>query len=1020
MRKLIITAFGLFLMLQAFAQQSIIRTDSDKLLREGLNLYSKEKFGPAQEFFRRFLETNPARHTEAQTTASFYYAVCAVELFHRDAENLLTSFVYENPESPLIQQAWYRLGLFFFRDKKYRDARKWFEQTAPEFLEPEQTDEYHFKLGYCYFRAEDYDRALSAFALVKDGESPYATTATYYYGHIQYSNKNFESALEHFRKLDKDEVFGRVVPFYISQIYYLQKKYDQVIDYAAPVLDTTRSRRGPEIARLIGESYYNTNRYQEALPFLEQYRDKAPAANRTREDDYQLGFTYFKLGKFNEAIPAFQEAVGDQDALGQSAWYHLGWCNLQNGNKKFARNAWQQAAKSSFDTVLKEQALFDYAKLAYELGYDPYDEAVQALQDYMNAYPNSPRMDEAYTFLANIYATTRNYRTALQSIERIKKKTEPIKAAYQRVAFFRGIELLNDRNYTEATQHFDLSLQNPKDKNLVGQAHYWKADALYRSGDFSNAIKEYQDFIYSLNAFNQKKYNRVNYNLAYAYLKQKDYKNAVVWFRKYTAAASGDESKVIHDAWVRLGDSYFAQRNLILALENYQKALEVPGPEIDYALFQKATIQGLNGKDESKISTLARITNEFPNSPYADNARFESGKSYQNLGRGDEAYATYNGILQNHPKSKIAPDVMLQMALIKYNQNEDEEAIALYKKVEENYPGTEAAREAKTAIKRIFVEQGNQEGLKPYLSGKSRNTQDSLLWEAAENAYLKGNCDKAIAQLAGYLNEFPDGMFSLQALGYKGKCELSNKNTDQAAATYRIIVSRPRNKFTAEGLQMLGIYERQKENYQAALEHFKTLELIAENNDQTMFAQSNIMRIQDKLGNRSEAFDYAKKIIAKEKSGTELKNEASQIIARKWFDDGDYAKAAEEFQKLKKINSAIGAEARYALAYIQYQKGDYQKCEKAIFELIDEMPSYDIWLTKGFILLADNYLKQGNTFQAKRTLQSVIDNHEEDALSEQARRKLDAIIQQENNAQQQGAPIQKPEDENFDDTPKGE
>ena len=84
------------------------------------------------------------------------------------------------------------------------------------------------------------------------------------------------------------------------------------------------------------------------------------------------------------------------------------------------------------------------------------------------------------------------------------------------------------------------------------------------------------------------------------------------------------------------------------------------------------------------------------------------------------------------------------------------------------------------------------------------------------------------------------------------------------------------------------------------------------------------------------------------------------------------------------------------------------------------MPSYDIWLTKGFILLADNYLKQGNTFQAKRTLQSVIDNHEEDALSEQARRKLDAIIQQENNAQQQGAPIQKPEDENFDDTPKGE
>jgi TolA-binding protein len=1019
MRKILFISLCLFINLHASAQQSVIHTDGGQILREGIDLFQKEKYGPAQEFFQKFLSGNHHRHAETRKTATFYHAICAVELFHRDAEFLLTSFIYEYPESPLIRQAWFRLGNFFFRDKKYKDARKWLEMTEPEFLEPEQLDEYHFKLAYCYFKAEDYDRALASFAQVKDSDSPYASTATYYYGHIQYSNKNFESALEHFRKLDQDELFGRVVPFYISQIYYLQKKYDQVIDYAGPVLDTTKSRRGPEIARLIGESYYNTNRYKEALPYLEQYREKAPAANRTREDDYQLGFTYFKLSKYPEAILAFQGAVGDQDAIGQSAWYHLGWCQLQSGNKKFARSAWQEAAKSSFDTLLKEQALFDYAKLAYELGYDPYDEAVQALQDYMNAYPNSPRMDEAYSFLANIYTTTRNYRTALQSIERVKKKTEAIKSAYQRVAFFRGIELLNDKNYAEAIQHFDLSLQNPLDKNTAGLAHYWKAEALYRSGNFSGAVKEYQDFIYSLNAFNQKKFNRVNYSLGYAYLKQKDYKNAIIWFRKYTIASAGDETKVIHDAWVRLGDCYYAQRNLTLAQENYEKAFEITGPESDYALFQNATILGLNGKDERKISTLGKITTEYPNSPYADDARFESGRSYQNLGRNEEAFATYNGILLNHPRSKIIPDVMLQMALIKYDQNQDDEAVALYKKIEETYPGTEAAREAKNGMKRIYVEQGDQEALKPYLSGKSRQAQDSLLWEAAENAYLKGSCDKAAGQLEGYLKEFPEGMFSLQALAYKAKCELSTRKTDQAAATYRIIISRPRNKYTAEGLQMLGIFEKQQENYQAAMEHFKALESMAENNDQIMLVLSNIMRIQAKLGNQQEAFEYAQKILTKDKAGDDLRNEARLIIGRKWLNEANYTKAGEEFLKLKKLNSETGAEARYSLAYIHFQKGEFVKCEKAIFELIDEMPSYDLWLTRGFILLADNYIKQGNAFQAKRTLQSVIDHHEEDALKEQARKKLEAIIQQENQSQPPTDPGQNT-DENFDDKPQGE
>ena len=43
------------------------------------------------------------------------------------------------------------------------------------------------------------------------------------------------------------------------------------------------------------------------------------------------------------------------------------------------------------------------------------------------------------------------------------------------------------------------------------------------------------------------------------------------------------------------------------------------------------------------------------------------------------------------------------------------------------------------------------------------------------------------------------------------------------------------------------------------------------------------------------------------------------------------------------------------------------------------MPSYDYWIAKGFILLGDNYLAQRDTFQAKETYKSIVDNYQKES-----------------------------------------
>jgi hypothetical protein len=49
-------------------------------------------------------------------------------------------------------------------------------------------------------------------------------------------------------------------------------------------------------------------------------------------------------------------------------------------------------------------------------------------------------------------------------------------------------------------------------------------------------------------------------------------------------------------------------------------------------------------------------------------------------------------------------------------------------------------------------------------------------------------------------------------------------------------------------------------------------------------------------------------------------------------------------------------------------------------------------VAKGFILLSDVYVKKENNFQAKQTLQSIIDNYEGQELVVIAREKLNAIL----------------------------
>lgn len=96
-----------------------------------------------------------------------------------------------------------------------------------------------------------------------------------------------------------------------------------------------------------------------------------------------------------------------------------------------------------------------------------------------------------------------------------------------------------------------------------------------------------------------------------------------------------------------------------------------------------------------------------------------------------------------------------------------------------------------------------------------------------------------------------------------------------------------------------------------------------------------------------------------------------------------------------------GAEAQYLLSQILYDQGDYEKSIDALYELNKNFGAYEYWLGRSFMLISDNYVAMDELFQAKATLNSIIENSPEQEVVQEAKDRLRKIEAREAEQQQE-------------------
>lgn len=1001
---------------QVFGQQTTAFTEANLDFKNGQNFYDQGLFGQSmQEFLKVLQKLAPVNDPESdllRMKAELNKAKSAVRLDLPDGEKLMLEFIRKYRPDPMANKALIDVADYYFNARKYDKAVEFYQLVPTYQLASSDKAEVKFKMGYAHFVQKEFKEAKTHFYHLRQlNNSEYREKSNYYYGLCEFFEGNYSQAIGAFKIAEKDPRYAKHIPYYLAQIYFAQKNYDELIRSVEPRLKTSGLKNQAELHGLVGQAYFEKANYSKALFHLEKY---AAGSNKLREEEfYQLGYTQYKTNNFKEAIINLKELSRSNTPLGQQAMHLLGDSYLKTGNKENARNAFRIASRMDFDIGTREDAIINYAKLSYELKKD--SDALEALQSIRSS---SRHYGEAQALMSDLFLNSRDYARALELIEKMPNKTPQIREAYQKVAYLRALELIKIGDSPKARTLLQKSLQVPVNQEYKALATFWNGRIAYDEKDYSSAIqylKQYEMMSRGINNFpTEASPYMASYIMGYSYLKQKQFTTAGGYFQEAVAGIKRNQAyitntyvknDVLGDALLRAGDGFFKKNNYDSAIKFYDEAINGKYKDYVYALYQKAIIQGLRGKQTEQIIALERITKDHSSSEYADDALLKLGRVYAGIGKSSQASEPLKKLVKNYRNSELVCQALIKLGLISYGTGNNRVAINYYKQVFSHNPTEEEANSALKALKEIYVDDlGQPDEYFAFLETVpgykvSSDEKESLNLQAAETQFYNENYAKAIQGYNAYINKFPNGANRMLAQFHRAQSYYGLKQYSKALKDFEWVINKGSSRYYFTSLERAALISYNSEkDFAAAYNYYILMEKNAQTDEQRFDGQLGAMRSAYRSNNQSAAISLAKKVANNPRADNDQRATANMYIGKHAMDNRDYPTAMQSFNKV--ISSGLDnesvAESRYQVAYIHYIERDLNKALESAQQSQGASSSFPYWQAKSAILMADIYAEQGEFLNAQAILEVVInrfkDNPEIYNEAKSKKEKLDRMI----------------------------
>lgn len=969
---LTLLVLGLLLLPVAAWAQPHPETAAEQFSR-ALREHQSHQYEASTRAFRAFLDQHP--HHAAAADALFMEAQGTLALGRPEhASRLFAEFERTYPAHPLAWEARTGIARFFFESERYTEADAVLSALIGSAPPDAVAARAYFWRAETRFALGQEPEGMNDLLAIPDQfpDVAVAPSALYLAGYQHVKMNRLEAAADVFRRLERQYPsanFVRELGLAYAEIYYELADYPQLIGFVEPRLRTLTGTALERARYLLAEAYLHTGRLQEADRLFRLVLVEHAGGPHYRNALLGAGRTLFLLNEHPRAIQMLTLAAADhRDALTGEALLRRAQSHLALNQRAEARATLDEVIAGWPRSTFEEFALIEAGVLSYRQ--QDWDVATGYFDQLLTHFPETAFIDEALNLNANARLAAGDGPRADALFERAIARTGADPAVREPLEFQRAFRLYSAGAYREALATFQRLSDSAVSPDIKADALFWRAESHYQLDQLNEALRGVGQYLRE-NPDGQF-YSAAQYIRAYALFRQARYNEAAIAFEAFLDDFSPRDvlpggPNYNADAHLRLGDSYFALRRYLEAVNAY---VRVRGQDEDYALYQAAQAYFFAGQPDRGRRTLARIEREHPNSTFREEAAFNIGYFLFQEGETDQAIETFRAFMRQFPRGALAPRALYTMGDVYYNADRLQEAAATYREVMQRFPRSPFAASAALSLQDAMIGLGDEDAGRRELETFARTAPPEVSIDVRlrtiESDIQRGdyaNADRSLAELLR--GSLTDEQRSA-AQYFRGMLAEANNRVAEAYAAYTQVADggpSPRRSDAARRLALLAV---QQGDLQRAVLAYSSLERSSTRPEVQAEARLGRARALLMQGQAATA-----RTVLQEFQSTFTANDLPEyhvLMGRALEALEQIPQAQQAYTEARtSAQGGIAAEALVRLSALHVQQGQWSEALTLLAELDALALSYPEAHAEGLVWRARAELASGDAARARET-----------------------------------------------------
>ncbi|MDC7996123.1 tetratricopeptide repeat protein [Altibacter sp. HG106] len=540
----------------------------------------------------------------------------------------------------------------------------------------------YYQLGYAFYKQGDFQKAISEFNKIIDGNNSVAQNAYYHLAESYLKLDQKQQALNAFKNASEMDFSAEIKEDawlnYAKLSYDIGNSYQPVPQVLQSFMEAYPDNANNDaLESLLIDSYISSKNYAGAIELLEnnkRFENKLAYQKVT----FLRGMELYNEGAYDEAVTLFEKSLSEprEDLYTARATYWKAESDYLKARFEEALLGYKQ-----FLQLPKAQSTPEYSHTHYHLGYTQfklknYPEAISHFKTFTNTAPQGPRKNDAYVRLGDSYFVTSQYWPALEQYNAAIESgtTDADYAAFQKAISYGFVDRIDQK--VDGLKAFGGAYPNS----------IYRDDALYELGNTYVALDENATAVSTYDAL-------VRQHPKSSYVSKGLLKKALIFdntnrsnealqiFKKVAADFPGtsealqavSSAKIIYIDQGRV-DEY---ANWVATLD----FVEVADNELDDAAYQAAEQPYLENKSQLAKKRFATYLNDFPNGRHALQAHFYLAQLLFAENASAEAIPHYEYVV-NQERSEFTEQALARVSELYLGQKNYEKSLQYLKRLE--------------------------------------------------------------------------------------------------------------------------------------------------------------------------------------------------------------------------------------------------------------------------------------------------------------------------------------------------